>query len=116
MPLGEFIHALQCWHSTFPAVHQGVLSTVLAAIVAEINCVLQKVKLILIFFFLFNTFCFLNVMLEQQSFIQKIDLCTADEDFVCVGMEQTGNFICYNFILELISQISDYSCVGTDLS
>ncbi|NXR52412.1 CNDG2 protein, partial [Hippolais icterina] len=42
MPLGEFIHALQRWHSSFPAVHQGVLSTVLAAIVAEINCVLQK--------------------------------------------------------------------------
>ncbi|NXY16369.1 CNDG2 protein, partial [Atrichornis clamosus] len=42
VPLGEFIHALQCWHSSFPAVHQGVLSTLLAAIVAEINCVLQK--------------------------------------------------------------------------
>ncbi|XP_039564402.1 condensin-2 complex subunit G2 [Passer montanus] len=42
MPLGEFIHALQCWHSTFPAVHQGILSTLLAAIVAEINCMLQK--------------------------------------------------------------------------
>ncbi|NWR05896.1 CNDG2 protein, partial [Paradoxornis webbianus] len=42
MPLGEFIHALQCWHSSFPAVHQGVLSTLLAAIVAEINCVLQE--------------------------------------------------------------------------
>ncbi|NXO78700.1 CNDG2 protein, partial [Sitta europaea] len=42
MPLGEFIHALQCWHSLFPAVHRGVLSTLLAAIVAEINCVLQK--------------------------------------------------------------------------
>ncbi|NXH32303.1 CNDG2 protein, partial [Myiagra hebetior] len=42
MPLGEFIHALQCWHSSFPAVHQGVLSTLLAAVVAEINCVLQK--------------------------------------------------------------------------
>ncbi|NXO24517.1 CNDG2 protein, partial [Cisticola juncidis] len=42
MPLGEFIHALQCWHSSFPAVHQGVFSTILAAIVAEINCVLQK--------------------------------------------------------------------------
>ncbi|NWW81811.1 CNDG2 protein, partial [Climacteris rufus] len=41
-PLGEFIHTLQCWHSSFPAVHQGVLSTLLAAIVAEINCVLQK--------------------------------------------------------------------------
>ncbi|NXR69123.1 CNDG2 protein, partial [Rhadina sibilatrix] len=42
MPLGEFIHALQCWHSSFPAVHQGVLSTLLAAIVADINGVLQK--------------------------------------------------------------------------
>ncbi|XP_051668818.1 condensin-2 complex subunit G2 isoform X1 [Manacus candei] len=41
MPLGEFIHALQCWHSSFPAVHQGVLSTLLAAVVADINCVLQ---------------------------------------------------------------------------
>ncbi|NXA72355.1 CNDG2 protein, partial [Thryothorus ludovicianus] len=44
MPLGVFIHALQCWHSSFPAVHQGVLSTLLAAIVAEINFVLQKVS------------------------------------------------------------------------
>ncbi|XP_075273602.1 condensin-2 complex subunit G2 [Opisthocomus hoazin] len=42
MPLGEFIHAVQGWHSSCPAVHQGVLSTLLAAIVAEINCVLQK--------------------------------------------------------------------------
>ncbi|XP_023777675.1 condensin-2 complex subunit G2 [Cyanistes caeruleus] len=42
MPLGEFIRSLQCWHSLFPAVHQGVLSTLLASIVAEINCVLQK--------------------------------------------------------------------------
>ncbi|NWQ76745.1 CNDG2 protein, partial [Columbina picui] len=42
MPLGEFIHTVQCWHSSCPAVHQGVLSTLLAAIVAEINCVLQK--------------------------------------------------------------------------
>ncbi|NXU12544.1 CNDG2 protein, partial [Pardalotus punctatus] len=42
MPLGEFIHALQRWHSSFPVVHQGVLSTLLAAIIADINCVLQK--------------------------------------------------------------------------
>ncbi|NXF47735.1 CNDG2 protein, partial [Oceanites oceanicus] len=42
MPLGEFIHAVQCWHSSCPAVHQGVLSTLLAAVVADINCVLQK--------------------------------------------------------------------------
>ncbi|NXN31267.1 CNDG2 protein, partial [Nycticryphes semicollaris] len=42
MPLGEFIHVVQCQHSLCPAVHQGVLSTLLAAIVAEINYVLQK--------------------------------------------------------------------------
>ncbi|NXK74432.1 CNDG2 protein, partial [Amazona guildingii] len=42
MPLGEFIHAVQCWHSSCPVVHQGVLSTLLAAIVAEINHVLQE--------------------------------------------------------------------------
>ncbi|NXD77018.1 CNDG2 protein, partial [Halcyon senegalensis] len=41
-PLGEFIHVVQCWHSSCPAVHQGVLSTLLAAIVAEISYVLQK--------------------------------------------------------------------------
>uniref|UniRef100_A0A8B9F4M7 Non-SMC condensin II complex subunit G2 n=1 Tax=Amazona collaria TaxID=241587 RepID=A0A8B9F4M7_9PSIT len=44
MPLGEFIHAVQCWHSSCPVVHQGVLSTLLAAIVAEINHVLQEVN------------------------------------------------------------------------
>lgn len=27
----------------------------------------------------------------MTAFIQKIDLRTADEDFVRVGMEQTGN-------------------------
>ncbi|NXG68089.1 CNDG2 protein, partial [Baryphthengus martii] len=42
MPLGEFIHVVQRWHSSFPAVHQGVLSTLLAAIVAEISYMLQK--------------------------------------------------------------------------
>ncbi|KFV58398.1 Condensin-2 complex subunit G2, partial [Gavia stellata] len=42
MPLGEFIHAVQCWNSSCPAVHQGVFSTLLAALVAEINYVLQK--------------------------------------------------------------------------
>ncbi|XP_013224579.2 condensin-2 complex subunit G2 [Columba livia] len=42
VPLGEFVHAVQCWRSTCPAVHQGVLSTLLAAIVAEISYVLQK--------------------------------------------------------------------------
>ncbi|XP_068790390.1 condensin-2 complex subunit G2 [Struthio camelus] len=42
MPLGEFIHTVQCWHSTYTAVHHGVISTLLAAVVAEINHVLQK--------------------------------------------------------------------------
>ncbi|NXU72326.1 CNDG2 protein, partial [Oreotrochilus melanogaster] len=42
MPLGEFIHAVQCWQSSCPAVHQGVVSTLLAAIIAEINYMLQK--------------------------------------------------------------------------
>ncbi|NXX03977.1 CNDG2 protein, partial [Larus smithsonianus] len=42
IPLGEFIHTVQRWHSSCPAVHQGVFSTLLAAIVAEINYVLQK--------------------------------------------------------------------------
>ncbi|NXN58759.1 CNDG2 protein, partial [Rynchops niger] len=41
MPLGEFIHTVQRWHSSCLAVHQGVFSTLLAAIVAEINYVLQ---------------------------------------------------------------------------
>ncbi|XP_040404512.1 condensin-2 complex subunit G2 [Cygnus olor] len=42
MPLGEFIYAVQYWRSSCPEVHQGVLSTLLDAIVAEINYVLQK--------------------------------------------------------------------------
>ncbi|NXY81823.1 CNDG2 protein, partial [Alcedo cyanopectus] len=42
MPLGEFLHMVQCWHSSCPEVYQGVLSTLLAATVAEINYVLQK--------------------------------------------------------------------------
>ncbi|NWS63016.1 CNDG2 protein, partial [Chunga burmeisteri] len=42
MPLGELLHAVQYWHSSCLAVHQGVFSTLLAAIVAEISYVLQK--------------------------------------------------------------------------
>ncbi|NXC42689.1 CNDG2 protein, partial [Penelope pileata] len=41
-PLGDFIHAVQCWRSLCPAVQQGVLSTLLAAVLAEISSVLQK--------------------------------------------------------------------------
>ncbi|NXI35121.1 CNDG2 protein, partial [Galbula dea] len=42
VPLGEFIHAVQRWYSSCPAVHQGVISTLQAAVVAEISYVLQK--------------------------------------------------------------------------
>ncbi|XP_009896923.2 condensin-2 complex subunit G2 [Dryobates pubescens] len=42
MPLGKFMHAVQCWHSYCPAVCKGVLSTLLAAIIAEISYMLQK--------------------------------------------------------------------------
>ncbi|NXN07189.1 CNDG2 protein, partial [Indicator maculatus] len=42
MPLGEFIHAVQRWQSYCPAVRKGVLSSLLAAIVAEISYMLQK--------------------------------------------------------------------------
>ncbi|XP_074842395.1 condensin-2 complex subunit G2 [Carettochelys insculpta] len=42
MPLGEFIHTVQCWHSSCPAVHRGVLSTLLAAVVVEISHKLRK--------------------------------------------------------------------------
>uniref|UniRef100_A0A669P2F4 Non-SMC condensin II complex subunit G2 n=1 Tax=Phasianus colchicus TaxID=9054 RepID=A0A669P2F4_PHACC len=47
-PLGDFLHAVQCWHSLCPAVHQSVFSTLLAAILAEIKYALQEVKLMLI--------------------------------------------------------------------
>ncbi|KYO46926.1 condensin-2 complex subunit G2 [Alligator mississippiensis] len=42
VPLGEFVHTVQCWHSACPAVHHGVLSTLLAATVVEISHMLQK--------------------------------------------------------------------------
>nr|XP_048693589.1 condensin-2 complex subunit G2 isoform X2 [Caretta caretta] len=42
MALGEFIHTVQCWHSSCPTVHHGVLSTLLAAVVVEISHTLRK--------------------------------------------------------------------------
>ncbi|XP_039381772.1 condensin-2 complex subunit G2 [Mauremys reevesii] len=42
MPLGEFIHTVQCWCSSCPTVHRGVLSTLLAAVVVEISHTLRK--------------------------------------------------------------------------
>ncbi|KAF7245950.1 Condensin-2 complex subunit G2 [Varanus komodoensis] len=41
-PLGEFIHMVQCCALTSSAVHQGVLSSLLAAAVVEIGYTLQK--------------------------------------------------------------------------
>uniref|UniRef100_A0A663DVN4 Non-SMC condensin II complex subunit G2 n=1 Tax=Aquila chrysaetos chrysaetos TaxID=223781 RepID=A0A663DVN4_AQUCH len=78
MPLGEFIHAVQCWHSSCPAVHQGVLSTLLGAIVAEIICVLQKVKLMLTFFFFF----FLLHLLLFKHYVGTTELCSESVIFV----------------------------------
>ncbi|NXX40593.1 CNDG2 protein, partial [Tricholaema leucomelas] len=42
IPLGEFMRAVQCCHSCYPTVYKGVLSTLLAAVLAEISYVLQK--------------------------------------------------------------------------
>ncbi|XP_019386175.1 PREDICTED: condensin-2 complex subunit G2 [Crocodylus porosus] len=42
VPLGQFVHTVQCWHSACPAVQHGVLSTLLAATVVEISHMLQK--------------------------------------------------------------------------
>lgn len=120
MPLEEFIHAVQCWRSSCPAVHQGVLSTLLGAIVAEIICVLQKVKLMLTSFFLF--IFFIHLMLFK-CYVGTTELCSENVIFVLqvkiflsVGMEKTGNFICPNFILWCISQIYAYSHVRNELS
>ncbi|NXG41011.1 CNDG2 protein, partial [Psilopogon haemacephalus] len=42
MPLGELVRAVHCCHSYCPTVCKGVLSTLLAAVLAEISSVLQK--------------------------------------------------------------------------
>ncbi|XP_067398899.1 condensin-2 complex subunit G2 [Emydura macquarii macquarii] len=42
MPLGEFIHTVQFWHSTCPTVHHDVLSTLLAAVLVEMSHTLRK--------------------------------------------------------------------------
>uniref|UniRef100_A0A4W3HXY6 Non-SMC condensin II complex subunit G2 n=1 Tax=Callorhinchus milii TaxID=7868 RepID=A0A4W3HXY6_CALMI len=43
--LGEFINTIQCWHGANEAIHREVLSTLLAAVLAEIIHSLQKVGL-----------------------------------------------------------------------
>ncbi|XP_053324049.1 condensin-2 complex subunit G2 [Spea bombifrons] len=42
-PLGEFIHTVQCWHSACAEIHQGVLSTIMAAVIVEISHALRKI-------------------------------------------------------------------------
>ncbi|XP_075127654.1 condensin-2 complex subunit G2 [Leptodactylus fuscus] len=42
-PLSQFIHTVQCWHTASPEVHRGMLSTLLAAAVAEISHSLRKI-------------------------------------------------------------------------
>uniref|UniRef100_A0A669PHK8 Non-SMC condensin II complex subunit G2 n=1 Tax=Phasianus colchicus TaxID=9054 RepID=A0A669PHK8_PHACC len=81
-PLGDFLHAVQCWHSLCPAVHQSVFSTLLAAILAEIKYALQ-----------------------EKAVFRKCVFPTADEDFLCYGMEQIGCFICHHLILKCISRV-----------
>ncbi|XP_039204522.1 condensin-2 complex subunit G2 isoform X1 [Crotalus tigris] len=41
-PLGEFVHVAQSCMLIFPMVYQGVFSSLLAAVVVEINCNLKK--------------------------------------------------------------------------
>uniref|UniRef100_A0A8C5W7C7 Non-SMC condensin II complex subunit G2 n=1 Tax=Leptobrachium leishanense TaxID=445787 RepID=A0A8C5W7C7_9ANUR len=41
-PLGEFVNCVQCWHTAFPDVHRGILSTLMAAVVVEISYHLRK--------------------------------------------------------------------------
>ncbi|XP_072010069.1 condensin-2 complex subunit G2 [Engystomops pustulosus] len=44
VPLSQFIHTVQCWHSASTEVHRGMLSTLLAAAVAEISHSLRKIS------------------------------------------------------------------------
>ncbi|XP_034257762.1 condensin-2 complex subunit G2 [Pantherophis guttatus] len=41
-PLGEFVHAFLSCVLIFPAIYRGVISSLLAAVVVEINCSLKK--------------------------------------------------------------------------
>ncbi|KAM4689298.1 condensin-2 complex subunit G2 [Discoglossus pictus] len=44
VPLGEFIQTVQCWHTACPEIHQGMLSTLVAAVVVEISHALRKLE------------------------------------------------------------------------
>ncbi|XP_032090653.1 condensin-2 complex subunit G2 [Thamnophis elegans] len=41
-PLGEFVHVVQSCVLIFPVIYKGVISSLLAAVVVEINCSLKK--------------------------------------------------------------------------
>ncbi|XP_058035733.1 condensin-2 complex subunit G2 isoform X1 [Ahaetulla prasina] len=41
-PLGEFVHVVQSCVLIFPEIYEGVISSLLAAVVVEINCSLKK--------------------------------------------------------------------------
>ncbi|KAM4705900.1 condensin-2 complex subunit G2 [Rhinophrynus dorsalis] len=43
VPLGDFIHTVQCWHTACKEMHRGILSTLLAAIIVEISHSLRKI-------------------------------------------------------------------------
>ncbi|OCT75511.1 condensin-2 complex subunit G2 isoform X1 [Xenopus laevis] len=43
LPLGEFVHTVQCWHTASKVLHRGTLSTLLAAVVVEISHSLRKI-------------------------------------------------------------------------
>ncbi|XP_029444367.1 condensin-2 complex subunit G2 isoform X2 [Rhinatrema bivittatum] len=42
LPLGEFVHTVQCWSPVYTDLHRGVLSTMLAAVVVEMSHSLLK--------------------------------------------------------------------------
>uniref|UniRef100_A0A8D2IQY2 Uncharacterized protein n=1 Tax=Varanus komodoensis TaxID=61221 RepID=A0A8D2IQY2_VARKO len=71
-PLGEFIHMVQCCALTSSAVHQGVLSSLLAAAVVEIGYTLQKKVHGFVLFCLYV--CFFICM--NQPRINSLPTCT----------------------------------------
>uniref|UniRef100_A0A8C6ZPP3 Condensin-2 complex subunit G2 n=1 Tax=Nothoprocta perdicaria TaxID=30464 RepID=A0A8C6ZPP3_NOTPE len=98
-PLGEFLHTVQCWHSTCTALHKGVLSTLLAAVVAEINHTLEKVKSVLTFL----SVCYLCYL--SLSFLNELMECLISEEIE--GIFSLMATVC---IVILIKGQSSYFC------
>ncbi|KAG9476431.1 condensin-2 complex subunit G2 isoform X2 [Eleutherodactylus coqui] len=44
VPLSQFVHTVQCWHTASTEVHRGILSTIIAAAVVEISHSLRKIS------------------------------------------------------------------------